>query len=317
MSSGDLDVSALNTYGEASGEDAIAEMSDPEPEGSPKFEVQDMDLPKKARMRSHLELPPPAPDESGQPSPSVSKGRKGLNQKRFRKKSVNMALDDPSSLETALAVDLFEKHAGSALLMPSAELTKLLASLYQPSEVESNFLLMWFDLTGDGRVSFDEYTVVMASSIKAQGFSAEAGIVKARETLETQMERVMEEGIDGNRTLESDNDSRSGAVGKYLNQRPFGDEVIAQAKADCTEALLEPMKERFDMFDADKDGFLSPEELKNLVKVAYKPSSKRLAKMMRYFEGASDAGVSKSAFLIGMVNLGEDYAAFHLNASSK
>merc|ERR1711937_499307 len=106
----------------------------------------------------------------------------------------------------------------------------------------------------------------MAAVITDAGLTADAGIEKAREHLMENMERIIEEGVQG-KAMESmvKREDRTGAVGKFLNGRAFGPEVVEQSKGLLTDALMTPMRERFDSFDANKDGLLEYDELSELI----------------------------------------------------
>jgi len=261
------------------------------------IEIQDMDIPKKSRMKSSLSLP-------DSPPPSTNSPGSQLDRQRYRKKSVNMQLDAPSAEAVAQMSSLFNQYCNSDNAISQDILMDVLTKEYRASEVESNFILVWFDMSGNGKVSFDEYAVAMASVLKAAELTAACGIDVARDALMTQMERVIEEGGDSA-------SERKGCIGAFLDGRPYGEEVVEEAKAALTDTLLPHMRERFDSFDQDQDGFLILQELRELLKVGYKPSSKRLNKLSRYFEtDASDRTIGEEAFVHGMMNLSEDHAGY-------
>lgn len=307
MSTGDVDVAALSEN--AGEQEESQDMDSPLPEDTDDmFEVVDMDKPKKAPLLLNSTLSFSSND--AQPAQTTSPVSQ-VSQQRFRKKSINMQLGDGSVDGDSVAriSEIFNQHAtGDAMSQDS--LGGALQQIYQPSEEEKAFLLLWFDLDGTGHVSYDEYCVVMAAVMKEAGLAADAGIEKAREQLIINMERIMEEGTDSPAMQEHvARENRTGAVGKFLNNRTVGPEVIEEATVLLTESLMTHMRERFDLFDTDKDNFLSHDELSEFVKVAYKPSAKRVQKWSRYFVSES-AGVSVEDFITGMINLADDFQGF-------
>jgi len=262
------------------------------------FEVTDMDVPKKIRMKSSLTA------EECPASPGSPTAKGSLNQQRFRKKSVNLNQNEPDMAALEKLQELFVQHASDGLIAEE-QLMEMLAALYKPSESENNFLLMWFDFTGDNLVSFDEYTVVLAAVLKDAGLTAADGLDKARESLMANVERVMLELAEGGADVQGTR-SRHGAVGSYLGEREYGPEVIEQAKGELEGLELRP---RFEEADLDKDGSLSSTELADMIQVSYKPSNKRVKKLMRYFDLKSGK-VNKEDFLGGMFNLCEGFQGF-------
>jgi len=308
MSMNDVDLSKVEVDSSMYNEEpstVVPEGGDVEVEDF-EFECVNMDVPKKARMKSSL----CAEDLiAGDAPPSVSPASPPsavLNQQRFRKKSVNMCADEPDEKSLAVVVELGQIYDDRAKegLMTKAQLIQQLTSRYKPSESENNFLLMWFDFTGDNKVSFDEYNVVLASVLKDAGLTAECGVDQAREQLMSNVERVMEELAEGGG---GETRNRTGAVGKYLDSRAYGPEVIEQAKTELAGLDLRP---KFDEADLDKDGSLSSTELAKFIQVSYRPSVKRATKLLRYFDFSGDETVDKQSFVSGMVNLAEDYIGF-------
>lgn len=306
MSTGDVDVLALSEN--AGEQEESQEMESPIEENTDDmFEVVDMDKPKKAPLL----LSSTHSFSTNEDQPPSSSPVAQVSQKRFRKMSVNMQLNAPDEASVAHISELFKQHATGDVVSQDT-LGGLLQQAFQPSEDEKAFLLLWFDLDGTGKVSYDEYRVVMAAVMKEAGLTAEAGIEKAREQLIVNMERIMEEGIDSPAMQEKiARENRTGAVGKFLNNRTMGPEVLEEATTLLTESLMTHMRERFDLFDTDKDNFLSHDELSEFVKVAYKPSAKRVQKWTRYFT-SSNAGVSLEDFIAGMINLADDFQGFQL-----
>ena len=88
------------------------------------------------RMKSSLGQP----EEQAASPPQSPSGKASLNQQRFRKKSLNMAMGEPDLDAIAERSALFQKHAANGV-MSREQLVELLSTLYRPSEVPPLALL--------------------------------------------------------------------------------------------------------------------------------------------------------------------------------
>jgi len=79
---------------------------------------------------------------------------------------------------TYAAVDdrTLTRRCGSGYILPD-QLSDILKANYQPSEVETNQVHSWLDRSSDGKVTFEDYVVVMASVMEKAGINQEQGAV--------------------------------------------------------------------------------------------------------------------------------------------
>ena len=225
----ELDEQSQNKSGTAEAESASEGLL-PDSEAFGDGDVVDMDSPKNER-RTEAPIAPIAPGKQGQ--------------KRFRKRSVNITTlpDDQIAMveETFKAVD--KTGSGS---ISREDVAQVLKENYCPTGAEIAEVMQWMDATGDGHVTFNEYSVAMASVLTKTGLGAEDSIETARAALSAEMQK-----LSAAKTAEEDKVGKMGAT----------EENVKNAHVLIGEEKLGHMKVRFETLDTEKKGFLTQEQV--------------------------------------------------------
>jgi len=215
------------------------------------------------------------------------------SQRRFRKRSVNMEMLSPEQLTTIR--DSFDSvdMQGTGYIS-TADLAEILKANYRPSEVETRQVHSWLDRSGDGKVCFDDYVVVMASVMEKSGVQQEQGIDAAREALSFEMQR------------------RSAAGAQCDTPAPTSASVKAAEEVVGADNQRK-MQERWAVLDTSQQGYLEKEQVRELIRLTYVPSEATIKAFMRIFT-FSEEGLSRDNFVQGMTLLNGDFS-FAIQAS--
>jgi len=235
---------------------------------------------------------PGAMKKSGRHTGPASMGHTGnsmkvgtQSQRRFRKRSVNMEmLDDEALGRIRASFDAIDEK-GTGYILPD-QLSDILKANYQPSEVETNQVHSWLDRSSDGKVTFEDYVVVMASVMEKAGINQEQGIEAAREALSFEMQRRSE--------------------AECATPAPTNASVNA-AQEIVGEENLRKMKERWTILDTAEQGYLEKEQVKELIRLTYVPQQAVIEAFMRVFQ-FNENGIARNDFVQGMTLLNGDFS---------
>lgn len=215
------------------------------------------------------------------------------SQRRFRKRSVNMEMLSPEQLTTIRdSFDSVDVQGTGYISTPN--LAEILKANYRPSEVETRQVHSWLDRSGDGKVCFDDYVVVMASVMEKSGVRQEQGIEAAREALSFEMQR------------------RSAAGAQCDTPAPTSASVKAAEEVVGADNQRK-MQERWAVLDTSQQGYLEKEQVRELIRLTYVPSEATISAFMRIFT-FSEEGLSRDNFVQGMTLLNGDFS-FAIQAS--
>lgn len=207
------------------------------------------------------------------------------SQRRFRKRSVNMEMLTEEQLKTIR--DSFDAiDTQQTGYISTSSLSGILKANYRPSKIETSQVHSWLDRSGDGKVYFDDYVVVMASVMERAGIQPEQGIEAARQALSFEMQRRTSELCD--------------------TPAPTTASVNA-AQEIVGETNLKKMQERWAILDTAKQGFLEKEQVRELIRLTYVPSEATIGAFMRVFE-VKENGIARADFVQGMTLLNGDFS---------
>lgn len=251
-------------------------------------EVVDMDAPKPGHERRT--------EASVNPVPPGAQG-----QKRFRKRSVNITTlpDDQLKAVCETFRQCDKENTGS---ISRADVAQILKENYTPTAAEVDEVMQWMDSAGNGNVSFDEYTVAMASVLTKSGLGEEDSIETARAALSNEMQaRAKEKEKAG---VES-----PGSQLKRVGSLTSSEENVKNAVILIGEEKLGHMRTRFDTLDSESKGFLEQEQVQQLVKLTYVAPEHSIESFMRFFTVSTDGAdsITLDSFTHGLTLLYGDF----------
>jgi len=239
-------------------------------------DVTDMDSPNKPRKMSM---------DEGQAA-TVPVGAQG--KKRFRKRSVNITTlpDDQLKAVEAKFAEIDKDGTG---FIHRKDVALVLKEGYKPSELEVQEVMQWMDSSGDDQVDFNEYMVAMASVMTKEGLNQDADIETARAALSREMQTLKE--------------------GQQKNTMKASPDNIANAKKVIGDTNLSHMEARFRSLDTAEKGFLSRDEVRELVKLTYVAAEENISMFMKFFnEKDTERGISLEEFKHGLTLLYGDFS---------
>lgn len=254
------------------------------------FDTVNMDAPKPRK----LSIQTAAPDGA--------KPKAGGQQRRFRKRSVNICTlpDDQLAVVEAIFFNIDTQRTG---FISRVDVAQILKENYKPTDVDVQEVMQWLDVNSSGTVDFDEYSVAFASVMTKAGLNSVADIETARAALSAQMTKLSHQ-------------KKSEGEGEGVRMKASA-ENISNATTIIGEGNLKHMKDRFESIDTDSKGHLTRDEVKELVRLTYVAPSENINTFMKFFhENAAEKGISLMEFKHGLTLLYGDFT-FMLTAQSR
>ena len=182
-----------------------------------------------------------------------------------------------------------------------SDVAQILKESYQPTTAEVDEVLQWMDSAGDGKVTFDEYTVAMASVLTKSGLGEEDSIETARAALSKEMQK-----------LSADKEAQKGKADqdlKRVGSMAATEENVSNARILIGEEKLGHMRVRFDTLDTDSTGSLERAQVEQLVKLTYVASENSINAFMNFFTVSTDGSdeITLDSFKHGLTLLYGDF----------
>jgi Ca2+-binding EF-hand superfamily protein len=246
--------------------------------------VTDMDAPKQPRKFS--QDPSRSPVASPSEAPQLPVGASG--KRRFRKRSVNITTlpDDQLKAVEAIFDDIDKEKTG---FISRKDVATVLKENYHPSDREVQEVMRWLGDDTKCAVSFNEYSVAMATSMTNANLNDSTDIETARAALSAEMVKLGKDTENVEKILPTD-------------------ENVKNARTVIGETNIAHMEARFKGLDTDGKGFLNQDEVKELVRLTYVAPEENINTFMKFFhENSTEAGISREEFKHGLTLLYGDF----------